>query len=315
MGDHKGDKMGDDQLQIQPAPRGEWAAALQLLFQPYGETVCKSLCVDILTRNTNNSGPRSGMEGLLVARNAQQQLTGAVMVYEAPGRMGTLHPPQTTTAALPGTAKALLSQAEQYIASLDLPVLQAVIPGTHATDALLLQGAGYQRIARLLLMVAPAGSFPSKPPQLEFSLTSYAPDRYQRFEQTVEATYQGSMDCPAVDGARQTADVLDGYRAAGAFRNDWWLLIQHQGRDAGVMLLSDFPQHQNAELAYMGVTPPFRGSGWGLQLTQYALWLAGQEGRQQMVLAVDEKNQPALDLYTTAGFAVWSDRDVYIKQG
>ncbi len=301
--------MTNEPLHIETATREDWSAALQLLFAPFGEHACKAMCVDALTRLATTGG----MEGLFVTRNAANKLTGVVLAYEAPGRIGTLHPPQVTEDACEGTASALLLHACENIARLNVPVLQAVVPSEHAADTLLLQETGFARIARLLLMVAPAGSFPASRPQLPFELLPYSPDLHRRFEQAVDASYEGSQDCPAVDGARQTADVLDGYRASGVFRNDWWLLIRHGQRDAGVLLISDFPQHQNAELAYMGLAPAYRGNGFGLLLTRYALWLAGREGRQQMVLAVDEKNQPALDLYTAAGFSVWSDREVYIK--
>jgi len=305
--------MTSSEWRIEAAPRERWTAALQLLFSQYEAPVCKSLCAEMLQKLA-----AGGMQGLFIACDARGALTGAVLAYEAPGRLATLHPAQTIPGMARGVASeiaaALLNRAEQHMKACQAEMLQAIVPGAHAADALLLAAANYQPVARLLLMAAPAACFPPSPPELPFTFEQYSPARYTRFEQAVDATYQGSMDCPAVDGARQTADVLDGYRSAGAFRESWWLLVRRRGADAGVVLVTDFPEHQNSELAYMGVSPYYRGRGWGLLLTRYALWLAGQQGRQQMVLAVDEKNQPALDLYTRAGFAVWSDRDVYMKQ-
>ena len=48
---------------------------------------------------------------------------------------------------------------------------------------------------------------------------------------------------------------------------------------------------------YMGLTPESRGRGWGLAVTRHAQWLAGQSGRERMVLAADAAN--------AAGDTVW----------
>ena len=104
------------------------------------------------------------------------------------------------------------------------------------------------------------------------------------------------------------ADVLAGYRATGSHDPQRWLLVRHEGRDVGCLLLSDYPEQGNVELVYMGVVPEARGEGWGMHIARQAQWLARQAGRPRLVLAVDAANAPALRIYLALGFRPWDRR-------
>jgi len=129
----------------------------------------------------------------------------------------------------------------------------------------------------------------------------------------VEATYEGTLDCPLLNGVRQIGDVLEGYRAGGVFHPNLWLIASHAGRDVGCLILSDHPRHGNLELVYMGVLPAWRGRGWGGQLARKAQWLARRLGRPRLVLAVDAANQPAVDAYIAVGFQAWDRRRAMVR--
>lgn len=145
------------------------------------------------------------------------------------------------------------------------------------------------------------------------SFERYCPDRHRRFAEVVEQTYQATRDCPELNGLRDTQDVLDGYRHTGQFHPDHWLLAQHQGADVGCLLLADHEQHNQLELVYMGLIPSARGFGWGRLLVRHAQQIAGERGRQRLVLAVDANNGPAIDTYAAAGFVRCDQRQVFIK--
>jgi len=129
----------------------------------------------------------------------------------------------------------------------------------------------------------------------------------------VEATYEQSLDCPAMDGLRSIEDILDGYRATGRFDPSRWLIVEHEGRDVGCLLLTDHPMHENWELVYMGVVARDRGHGWGVEIARHAQWLTRQAGRPRLVLAVDAANGPGIEMYSAAGFQAWDRRAVYLR--
>ena len=85
------------------------------------------------------------------------------------------------------------------------------------------------------------------------------------------------------------------------------------GDDVGCLLLTDFPEHENWELTYMGVAPSARGNGWGAHIVRYAQWRARLADRLRLVLAVDADNGPAITLYAAAGFQAWERRTVFVK--
>ena len=63
---------------------------------------------------------------------------------------------------------------------------------------------------------------------------------------------------------RQTADVIDGYKAVGEFRPDLWLFARHEGQDVGCLLLNLHPDVRHAEIVYVALVPEVRSRGWGL---------------------------------------------------
>ena len=61
---------------------------------------------------------------------------------------------------------------------------------------------------------------------------------------------------------------------------------------------------------YMGLIPAARGQGHGRRIVRHALATATEVGGQQLVLAVDGANRPAIATYDHAGFTEWDCRTV-----
>jgi GNAT superfamily N-acetyltransferase len=108
-------------------------------------------------------------------------------------------------------------------------------------------------------------------------------------------------------------DVLAGYQATGCFAPERWLIVRSGGQDVGCLLLADHPRDGNWELVYMGLVPLSRGRGWGREIVRYAQWLTAQAKRPRLVVAVDDANHPALQVYAVKGFRAWDRRRVYVK--
>ena len=155
--------------------------------------------------------------------------------------------------------------------------------------------------------------FPTESPEGPLTFEPYTPEKHGRLCAVVDKTYEATLDCPGLDGTRTAVEVLEGYATSPGTCPSHWFLIRHEDRDVGCLLLADYGEHGNCELTYMGLVPSARGSGWGLQVTRYAQWVARTLGRDHLVLAVDSVNQPARDMYASAGFRGWDRRLVYMR--
>ena len=109
------------------------------------------------------------------------------------------------------------------------------------------------------------------------------------------------------------SDVLFGYRAHGQHLPDQWYFVCDEGRDVGALLLANHPTSGNWELVYMGATPSARGAGLGKQIVEFALDAAFRADVEQLVLAVDVDNDPAIRIYRAAGFQEWNRCSVYAR--
>ena len=188
------------------------------------------------------------------------------------------------------------------------------LPPRDAVGAVRLTRAGYQHLAELDYLYSSVQDLPAyRPcPDLTF-MGSSDQDVVERFRALVQQSYEQTLDCTNLDRVRSIDEVLISYRRTGVFRPEWWIAAQHQGQDAGCLLLADYPENDQTELMYMGLNPESRGRGWGLELVRYAQWITQSAGRSRVVLAVDHANWPARNHYERAGFETWDRRSVYVR--
>ena len=255
-----------------------------------------------------------GNELVLLAARRGERLVGAVLSQRLPGRCAVVWPPQVVTDEPPATAVGLLDELHSRLVAGDIHLVQALLESPTVEAAQPLGQAGYFHAGDLLYMVAEAARFPAEISPLPMTLEPWSPENDARLARVIEATYRGSLDCPLVDGLRSVEDVLAGYRAVGQFRPELWLLVREGEADAGCLLLADHHAQHQWEIVYLGLIPEVRGRGWGLALTKHAQALARQAGRDQLVLAVDAANQPAVSAYSAAGFAGWDRRSVFVRR-
>ena len=252
-------------------------------------------------------------ELLLVAARRGGTLVGAGLAQLLAGRTAVVWPPQMSGTETASTAAQLLEVLVRRLTTADVVLAQALVENPRNRPAEILVASGFEHAGDLVYMCAVTTSFPSKAPVLPLGLESWSHANMERMLRIVEATYQGSLDCPRIDGLRDTRDVLDGYCAVGKSGRQHWLIATSAGNDAGCLLVADHPDQQQMEIVYLGIVPDFRGRGWGLALTRQAQWTARSAGRERVVLAVDAANQPAIAAYTTAGFVAWDRRSVLVR--
>jgi mycothiol synthase len=255
---------------------------------------------------------RMSAEGLLEARR-DGRLVGAMWLEIQAGHAALFWPPRLACGESRLTAGQLLAAGCELAARRGVRIAQALLAAPGLEEDTDLRAAGFEPLAALLYLGwetgGPAVACCSGPLQYE----PYDPADRTRMARLVEATYTGTLDCPALNGIRSIDDILQGYQAVGEFSPQRWLYARREGRDVGCLLLADHPKQGNLELAYMGLIPEARGNGWGGQVCRQAQSLAQRLGRARLVVAVDAANLPALEMYAQTGFRIWDRRSVYFK--
>lgn len=136
--------------------------------------------------------------------------------------------------------------------------------------------------------------------------------------ETLERSYVGTLDCPSLAGLRRGEDILEGHLHSGTYEPTLWSLLRFRdGRAAGVCLFNSTTNAAagsgSLELVYFGLVPEARGRGLGRLLLQHGL--DGLRGRREstVMLAVDDRNEPAHRIYREAGFRVRFRRIAFIR--
>lgn len=251
----------------------------------------------------------SAYAGLLVAMRAEEILTAAWIQVTAG---------QTAVVWIPAAAECpvaveLLPAVPRFLDEHGVSLAQFLVSDESVIDSEFITKAEFKKLAKLAYLTADQRLFPSSLPKSELTFQSRASDDANRLGELLLRTYEESQDCPDLNGIRTSEEVLTGYREQGTFAPERWFFVQHNNRDIGALIMTEHTDSGNWELVYMGLVPAARGAGWGRQVLEYALWQAGLCGAARLVLAVDEANQPALDMYADAGLVAWDYRTVYAR--
>ena len=140
----------------------------------------------------------------------------------------------------------------------------------------------------------------------------YRPSLHADFADTLERTYAGTLDCPELNGKRTIEEILAGHRGQGKVHADFWWLVHDGATPIAVVLLVEMPDGLTWELAYLGVLPEHRRHGIARAMTLRALHALRAQGATRLLLAVDERNTPALALYQSLGFVEFECNDVLL---
>jgi mycothiol synthase len=241
-------------------------------------------------------------------------LLGVVLAQKLPGRSAAVYPPQTAEAAPPEISTQLLHALADSLRTSGIVLAQSLLSLDQAADEARLAAAGFTSAATLLYMASDGGSFAEDHPISELAFEPATAANEPCLRQAIESSYEGTLDCPLLNGLRTTDDVVAGYRAVGIYRPELWLLVRWRSELVGCLLLADHPEFGNLEVVYLGISPAARGRGFGLSLVRHALWVARQLNRERVVLAVDAANTPAIRLYETARFFGFDQRLVMIRK-
>lgn len=288
------------------------------------------------------SGPAGEGAGYAVCCEGSIAVLGAVRVVDhrsvAP-QVTRREPPETTqdpnTTGRKEIIGRIIQRLREQAGERCVELFQAIhaVPESGRVDQALVSGyalGGLKRVARLLQMESvEIESQPSYEPQpndergaaaaagtaaampLEYR-PHHAMD-WAEWCRLVERTYIDSLDVPELIGLRQIDNTLLGYaRGQSAPARRWWS-VWLQGVPVGCVILT--PMFElDCELTYLGLVPEVRGKGYSSDMMRFILDWMHREHLIRLLLAVDERNTPAVATYLRFGFHVTMSLDAWLAR-
>lgn len=294
---------------VGPARREELPAAFRLFFQrasPREQELRLANALEMIRQGELDP------QGVVVRREAAG-LLGAILCTPVPGAGGLVWPPQVVPA--PGwkeTEDELIGYASTWLWGRGSKLIQALLPPEEECAGPALVRNGFRHITRLWYMrhelELPSTLF-SYETRVSFQTYPAAP---ALFEETLLRTYEGTADCPEVNGVRTIGEVMEGHRSQGKHDPERWWLAFVSGRPVGVLVTTEVTDWNGWEVSYLGVVPELRRQGLGRELICKVFEEAKAAGAGQLTLSVDARNQPAWSLYRDVGFEAYDHREVYL---
>lgn len=288
---------------IETARPEDWHAALACALGrvPDAERADRvQQCVQLLTHGIlDPRGIFVAREGTIHAVQVCVPLAGAACLFWLPSSIQPI-------------ADALVDACLTWCRSQRFKVAQALAKADERPWTAPLVRQGFQPITRLQQLTHDLDELPLLS-SVPLRIANYDAAIATAFAETLERTYDGTLDCPELNGARTVDDILAGHRGQGNYHPEFWWLAYLDDAPVGVVILSEMPDLLTWELAYLGLVPEARGRGFGRVLLLSAMH-ALRRARLCLTLAlsVDERNVPARRLYRELGFHEVDCQDVFL---
>jgi len=246
----------------------------------------------------------------------QGRLVGSALGVVSPGKIAMI----LTSSCTPETAMSdaviqALEVLEQKAQHAGLAILQSLIPPDCADRAQVMGKAGYAFLAdmRYLTLKVPR-SLPPEPRHPEVVVEHCRSVDDVVFRNTLGRTYEGSLDCPGLNGLRTMEEIVLSHRHTGIHDPRLWLIAKVGADPVGVVLLTHVPLQSAMEIVYVGVVPEARGCSYGNYLVRLAIEHAVRIHSEHLMLAVDHRNHFARKIYASLGFKETDRRHAWIRK-
>jgi mycothiol synthase len=293
-------------LIIEQAPRDQWQAALELAYRRLpGERRRFQVihALHLIDEGTIDPG------GIWVARQGDV-LVGVQIAVPLGGASFLFWLPETQGKAKAAVEDKLVQAALAWCRQQGGKLAHAILHPADAGRAAALVRNRFVHSTQLLYLGHEL-KLPAKPASMA-GFEPFSAANADCFSATLARSYEGTLDCPELNGVRTIDEILTGYRAAGPFDPARWWLVRLGDEPAGVVILTELPEGPSWDLSYLGIVPEHRRQGLARAATYRVLHAALAAGIAEVILAVDVRNAPALRLYQSMGFAQSEVRDVYL---
>ena len=302
--DDAGDGTG---ITIRPVQRPEIHRCLQLILGQGSRLATEEQVTDFLRfavyRGIN-------LNDIWLAADSTNKILWAVLPVPSPGRTMLLFTPTHVPPDILDTAICpLVERVLEHSQTRDIHLAQVLLDPTERHAIRLFEKCHFDRLAELVYLDREVRRAHDADLPAGCTWQTYSAATHNDFADTITQTYAGSLDCPTLNGRRNIEDVLAGHKSSGEFDPNLWFLLTTQSSDLspqsslGVLLLNRSTRTDSLELVYLGLTPEARGRGFGDAMMKHALAMTATIGSRRLTLAVDSKNQPALDLYHRHGLS------------
>lgn len=299
-----------------PADRRRMALALLLIGRPRENDAA----VDHFERFADEQGLDLRTLWVAAQGGPTGRMLGSVLLVPNHGSTAMLFAGQAMGWSDTSAAVALIKAVCHGPGHKDVTVIQSLIDPGQVIEGQVLERAGLNRLAKLIYMqkvIDPGEHRVPRPVVLggcdRPRILTYSAATHDEFAKGIEASYIDTLDCPGLVGMRQTDQIIAGHKGTGRFDpRNWHIYIDEGGEPIAVLLLAEVAQGNGLELVYLGVSPKYRGKGVGGALMRYAVSEAARFGGERMFLAVDDRNDPAVRLYTGLGFRASTRKIAYV---
>jgi mycothiol synthase len=298
--------------EVAPCPPEGRRDALEVLYRRVPDSLRSQLIANALAEAERGV---VDLSGLWVARR-RGAIMGALLTQPLAGRAAAFWAPEVVSAwRRTTTAVALVRAALDDLNRRGFVLAQALLDeSTPRHGAADLTAGGLPHITDLVyLETETTRLFSVRPGLPAIDWVPFCPESEALFRAVLQATYIDSLDMPELEGLRSLDDVLASHRAGGRFVADRWRVGRVRGEPnaAAVLLLSEVPDRDAWEVAYLGLTPLARGRGFGREVLALAASLA-RPYVSRLELAVDVRNHPANHLYSASGLRPFDRRAVHL---
>jgi ribosomal protein S18 acetylase RimI-like enzyme len=287
-------------VDIRPARRPEVHAALQLILGANGRPAAEEHVVDFLRYAVYR---QLDLNDIWVSMR-DGRIAWAILPVVSPGKTMLLFSPTHVPHEDQDTAVCpLVERVLEHYQNRAIDLAQVLLDPGDAGAVEMFKACRFEPLAELIYLDRDVRRSVDVATPAGFVFEPYSAAMHAAFARAVSATYQGSLDCPRLNGRRNIDDVLDGHKAAGEFDPKLWFLLRDDtaGAAAGVLLLNRSTRTDSLELVYLGLAPHYRGRRLGDLLMRQAIATAAAIGSRRLSLAVDSMNAPALRLYQRHG--------------
>ena len=281
----------------------DWTAALDIalaVLPPAPRAERMQQCIHFL--QTGILDPR----GIWLARDGNRILAVQVCVPLAGSSCLFWLPGANDDYAIP-----LIQAGLAWSQSIGCKLAQALAKPEEIAQTIPLQRCGFRPTTRLQQWRRELSDLPP-PVDAGLRFERFCPANADEFATTLERTYDGTLDCPELNGVRTKEEIIAGHRGQGTFHADFWWLAYDGAKPVGVVLLIEMPDSVTWELAYLGVVPERRRRGLARTLLLHAMHALSDQPATALVLGVDERNEPARRLYQSLGFIETETNDVFL---
>jgi GNAT superfamily N-acetyltransferase len=296
---------------IQPLRADKLTQALQyVLAMPASEQLADARAVRGFAQYVQQSPIRwIGWES-----RRRDALTGLLLAVLLPGSTAIVMIPTPGELGIePDAQSRVTAEALARLATNRLHFAQALLLPEAVGQRRVLTQLGFQPLAPLLYLERdvryPWVDAPALPGA---DWLPFSDETRGAFVETLQATYEDSLDCPELTGLRPMDDIITAHQASGRFDPAWWELLRVDGRNAACLLLTQLPHAPMVEVVYMGVVPSHRRRGLGSVLLQRALARCRAAAKQRLTLVVDERNGPARRLYDSFALRPVARREAFL---